>query len=235
MPQLKSVRADTAGATSSSGTYARRIGLVLRDDDGGRRHHRLRHIPQSGARGRAGSNCRAHPGGVGAGRRHRAAGRAGLRRAGRATAGGRRGVRLSARCLRTAAGISLRLDAPAGDRHRRHRRRGGDVRELYRRPDRTGTGCATAARRWRDPAAVGGQLCGRQAGRDHPECAHGSEAGCAGDSDRGRAHARSGSAPHRTAARRWPAAGSCSPWAPPWSRCSLPSAAGSRRTSWPRS
>ena len=59
---------------------------------------------------------------------------------------------------------------------------------LYHRPARPGTGCTVAARRWRDTAAVGGQLSRSQARRGHPECVHRPEAGCAGNSDRGRSH-----------------------------------------------
>ena len=75
----------------------------------------------------------AHPGGLGAGRRRRADRRPRLRRARRPAAGGGRRLRLPARCLRPAAGVPLRLDAAAGDRHRGHRGGGGDLRQLHPR------------------------------------------------------------------------------------------------------
>src|ERR1051325_3262043 len=74
---------------------------------------------------------------------------------------------LSARGVRAAAGVSLRMGPAAGDRDRRDRGRGGHVRELHGRAARPAAKRDAAARNRRDRAALGGQLRRRQArGRD---------------------------------------------------------------------
>src|ERR1051325_3234111 len=73
-----------------------------------------------------------------------------------APAGGRR-LCLSARGVRAAAGVSLRMGPAAGDRDRRDRGRGGHVRELHGRAARPAAKRDAAARNRRDRAALGGQ------------------------------------------------------------------------------
>ena len=120
---------------------------LRRHHDGGRRHHRLGHLPQSGGRGTAGRHGRPHHRGMAAGRGRGRARRLHLRRAGRTTTGGGRRLRLPARCVRSPARVSLCVDPAAGHCHRRHRRGGDDLRQLCR-GDRW-VCRARSSRRWR--------------------------------------------------------------------------------------
>src|SRR5947208_1629191 len=100
---------------------------LLRHDGGDRRHHRRGYLPH--ARGRRGASGVAAPGarGLGGGWRDRPGRRLLLRRAGTAPPERRWRLRVPARDVGTAPGLPVRVGAVAGDRHGRHRGRGGVV------------------------------------------------------------------------------------------------------------
>ena len=119
---MSDVREDARTDSFGEETELRRdLGAGLGDDRDRRFHHRFRHLRGARHRGRLRGHVRLEPPGLDHLRLHGFLRRGDVRRTGRHHAAVGRAVRLPARSLRTAVGLSLRLDLAPGHTTRRPR------------------------------------------------------------------------------------------------------------------
>src|SRR6266550_1536227 len=187
---------------------------VLWHDGSRRRDHRRRDLSHARHRRRAAALAGVGAAGVGDRWHSCVDRRVVLGRAGPAASPCRRRLRVSARDLRSAAGISVRLDGGARHRDGRHRRGGGDIRRLFAGAVWPAAPVLGAARCRRDRVARRHQLRRRKSRRDHAEHLYGTQTLCARDPDRRRDPSRRAVAappprrPLAAAASRRPGVGS---------------------------